>query len=260
MDQFRRYMLVGGMPGAVKEYAATSDFEKAEAVKRLILDLYREDISKKSKKNRLRTAKLFESISSELSKHDKRVKVADMERNGRMANYDEPIYWLEDSMIANTCYNSTVPGVGLNLNTDLSSVKVYMGDTGLLISLAIDEDQSMEPEIYDSILNDKLHVNEGMFMENIVAQILRANGHRLFFHSFYKDGGKNRYEVDFLIRSGKKISPIEVKSGVYSRHSSLDHLMAVHSKTLGQPYILYSKDLRKEGNVLFLPLYMAICL
>lgn len=260
LNQFRKYMLVGGMPMAVDAYARTSDFSKAEEAKRLVIDLYREDISKKSKKNKLRTMKLFDAIPSELSKHDKRVRLSDIDENGRMSNYDEPIYWLEDSMIANTCYNTTVPNVGLNLNTDLASVKVYMGDTGLLVSLAIDENETIEHDVYDSILNDKLHINEGMFMENMVAQILRANGHRLFFHSFYKDGAKNRYEVDFLVRNGRKIEPIEVKSSGYSSHSSLDCLMDRYSKTLGQPYILCSKDLRKEGNILILPLYMAICL
>lgn len=260
LEQFRKYILVGGMPMAVDAYVRTADFGKAEEQKRLILDLYREDISKKSKKNKLRTVKLFETIPSELSRHDKRIKVTDIDENGRMANLDEPIYWLEDSMIANTCYNTTVPAVGLNLNTDLASVKLYMGDTGLLVSLAIDENESIEHEVYNSILNDKLHLNEGMFMENVVAQALRANGHRLFFHTYYKDDGKNRYEVDFLVRNGRKIDPIEVKSSGYSDHQSLDYLMNRYSKTLGQAYVLYTKDLKKEGNVLFLPIYMAICL
>ncbi|MBO7409734.1 MAG: ATP-binding protein, partial [Candidatus Methanomethylophilaceae archaeon] len=129
LNQFRKYMLVGGMPMAVETYVRTSDFGKTEEVKGLILDLYREDISKKSKKNKLRTMKLFEAIPSELSKHDKRVQLSDFDENGRMSNYDEPLYWLEDSMIANLCYNTTVPNVGLNLNTDLASVKAYMGDT-----------------------------------------------------------------------------------------------------------------------------------
>ncbi|MBR1452033.1 MAG: ATP-binding protein [Candidatus Methanomethylophilaceae archaeon] len=261
LTQFRKYMLVGGMPMAVDIYARTSDFGKAEESKRQILQLYREDISKKSKRNKLRTMKLFEAIPSELSKHDKRVEISHIDEKGRMANFDEPIYWLEDSMIANTCYNTTVPSVGLNLNTDLTSIKVYMGDTGLLVSMTINENESIEHDVYNSLLNDKLHINEGMFMENVVAQILRANGHRLFFHSFYKgEDTKNRYEVDFLVRDGKKIAPIEVKSSGYTNHSSLDYIMKTYSKTLGQPYILYSKDLKKDGNVLFLPLYMAICL
>ena len=265
MEQFRKYMIVGGMPMAVETYAATSDFGRTEEVKRTILSLYRADIAKKSKRNKLRTMKLFESIPSELSRHDKTVKPSELEENGRMSNYDEPLYWLEDSMISNACYNSTVPNVGLNLNTDLSSVKLYMGDTGLLVSLAINESEEAEHDIYNSILNDRMHLNEGMFMENIVAQTLRSNGHRLFFHVFYKENEdgtekKNRYEVDFLVRHGKKIDPIEVKSSGYSGHASLDYLMEKHSKTLGQPYILYAKDLKKDGNILFLPLYMAICL
>lgn len=264
LNQFRKYVLVGGMPMAVDTYAQTGDFGKTEEKKKLIINLYREDIAKRSKDNKKRTMKLFESIPSELSRHDKRIEPSKIEANGRMAKLDEPLYWLEDSMIANICYDTTVPNVGLNLNTDLTSVKAYMGDTGLLVSLAINENETVEHEVYNSILNDRLHMNEGMFMENVVAQILRANGHRLFFHSFYKgedkDKSKNRYEIDFLVRHGKKIDPIEVKSSGYSNHSSLDCLMKRHSKTLGQPYILYSKDLKKDGKILFLPLYMAICL
>ncbi len=263
MNQFRKYVLVGGMPMAVETYAQTGDFGKTEEKKRLIINLYREDIAKRSRDNKKRTMKLFESIPSELSRHDKRIQPSKIEKGGRMANLDEPLFWLEDSMIANMSYDTTVPNVGLNLNTDLASVKAYMGDTGLLVSLAINENETIEHDVYNSILNDKLHMNEGMFMENVVAQILRANGHRLFFHSFYKSEDsdkKNRYEVDFLVRRGKKIDPIEVKSSGYSRYTSLDNFMKTHSKTLGQPYILYSKDLKKDGNVLFLPLYMAICL
>ena len=119
----------------------------------------------------------------------------------------------------------------------------------------------MENEVYLSLLDDKLHINEGMLTENMVAQMLRANGHDLYFHSFYdRDKNNNRYEIDFLIREGRKISPIEVKSSITTKHRSLDLLMARHSKTLGQAYILNLRDVKKEGNILYLPIYMAICL
>ena len=163
-------------------------------------------------------------------------------------------------MIANICYDTRVPAVGLDLNTNLRSRKIYMGDTGLLVSMAISENEEIEQEVYDALLRDKLHINEGMFTENVVAQMLRANGNELFFHTFYKDGGKNRYEIDFLVRNGKKIDPIEVKSSDYTSHRSIDVLMERYSKTLGQPYIVYTKDLKKDGNVLFIPIYMAMFL
>lgn len=203
---------------------------------------------------------LFESIPSGLGRHDKTLSARDIDGKSDAEDYDGPVFWLEDSMIANICYDTRVPSAGLNLDTKLRSRKVYMGDTGLLVSMAVDGNETMEHEVYDALLRDKLHINEGMFTENIVAQMLRANGNNLFFHTFYKDGGKNRYEIDFLVRNGKKIDPIEVKSSDYTAHRSMDVLMERYSKTLGQPYIVYTKDLKKVGNTLFIPIYMAICL
>ena len=265
LDTFRKYMVIGGMPQVVKEYITTRDFSKVERIKKQIIDLYKEDIGKRTRVNKRKTAALFESIPSELSKHDKVFKITDVDKNGKFANYEDPIYWLEDSMIANLCYNASAPNVALGLNKDLSTMKIYSGDTGLLVTLAIDMNVSTEHEIYIDILQDRLHINEGMFAENVVAQILRGRGHRLFFHAFYKEGrdgksSKNRSEVDFMIRSGNRISVIEVKTGRSTLHSSLDHLMGKYTKHLGQCYVLHTKDLRKERDLLYLPIYMAICL
>ena len=259
MRQFRKYMLVGGMPQAVEAFAASQSFADAEKAKRNVLVIYRNDVAKKSK-NQRRTTLLFESIPSELGRHDKTLSAKDIDEKSDAEDYDEPVFWLKDSMIANICYDTRVPAVGLNLNTNRRSLKVYMGDTGLLVSMAISENEEIEQEVYDALLRDKLHINEGMFTENIVAQMLRANGNELFFHTFYKDGGKNRYEIDFLVRNGKKIDPIEVKSSDYTTHKSMDVLMERYSKTLGQPYIVYTKDLKKVGNTLFIPIYMAMFL
>lgn len=265
MDTFRRYMIIGGMPRAVLEYASTKDFSKVENIKRQIIELYKEDIGKRAKANRRKTAAMYDAIPSELSKHDKVFNLSDIDKNGKFSNYEDPIYWLEDSMIVNTCYNSTEPSIALGLNKDLSTLKLYSGDTGLLVSMAINTDASVEHEIYIDILQDRLHLNEGMFAENMVAQILTANGHKLYFHAFYKkkEGGKidkNRSEVDFLIKKGKKVSIVEVKTGKSTGHASLNYMMDVYSKYLGQNYVLHTKDLRKEGNLLYLPIYMAICL
>ena len=260
MRQFRKYMLVGGMPQAVEAFAATQSFADAEKAKRDVLVIYRNDVAKKSGRNRKRTTLLFESIPSELGRHDKTLSAKDIDEKSDAEDYDEPVFWLKDSMIANICYDTRVPAVGLDLNTNLRSRKIYMGDTGLLVSMAISENEEIEQEVYDALLRDKLHINEGMFTENVVAQMLRANGNELFFHTFYKDGGKNRYEIDFLVRNGKKIDPIEVKSSDYTTHKSMDVLMERYSKTLGQPYIVYTKDLKKVGNTLFIPIYMAMFL
>ena len=265
MDVFRQYLIVGGMPMAVKTFAETRDFSKVEEQKRQIISLYREDIGKRAKVNRRRTSALYEAIASELSKHDKQFSLSDIDSNGKYANYENSIYWLEESMIANLCYNSTEPGLALGLNREMTRMKLYMGDTGLLVSMAMDDDEDTEHELYVNLLQDRLHVNEGMFVENMVAQMLRANGHKLYFHAFYRkdengNTSKNRSEVDFLVRHGGKISAIEVKSAQSKPHASLDHLMKVHSKSLGQCYVLHTKDIRKEGDLLYLPVYMAICL
>ena len=257
---FRQYMVVGGMPRVVKAYADTKDFNQVEFEKKLIIDLYREDIGKRSNKNRKKVISLFNAIPTELSKHDKVFTLANIDQNGKHINYEDAFFWLEDSMIANICYNSTEPKVGLNLNTDRTTLKCYMGDTGLLVNLAIGEKDFIESEIYHAILADRLHINEGMFAENVVAQILRANGHNLFFHGFYVGGNNNRYEVDFLIRDGKKISPIEVKSSNSAQHSSLDRLIGKYHSYLGDKYIIYTKDYKEQDGINFIPLYMAICL
>ena len=265
LDTFRKYMIVGGMPRAVLEYASTKDFSKVENIKRQIIGLYKEDICKRAKANRRKTSALYEAIPSELSKHDKVFNLSDIDKNGKFSNYEDPIYWLEDSMIVNTCYNATEPSIAMGLNTDISSLKLYSGDTGLLVSLAINSDESIEHKVYIDILQDRLHLNEGMFAENMVAQMLRANGHKLFFHAFYKNTkngkkDKNRSEVDFLVKRGNKVSVIEVKTGKSTGHTSLDYVMDTYSKQLGQCYVLHTKDLRKDGNLLYLPIYMAICL
>lgn len=262
LNTFRKYMLVGGMPQSVLEYSAIQDFSMAENAKLNILGIYRQDIAGRSGAvNKSRTRALFDLIPSELNRHDKVLVASDLGPNARHEDYEDAINWLDDSYICNICWRSTAPDIGLRMNLDRSARKVYMGDTGLLVTMSIDADKESKHEIYSALLTDKLHFNEGMFAENIIAQMLRANGHGLFFYSFYAEGSRNRQEVDFLIRRGRKICPVEVKSGGRSSlHASLDRLMEMHSKSLGQAYVLHAKNLRKEGNVVYLPLYMAMCL
>ena len=199
---------------------------------------------------------LFESIPSGLGRCDKRLSPKDIDEKSKAEYYDEPVFWLGESMIADVCYDTCVPSTALNINR--RSLKVYMGDTGLLVSLAMEKEPGCDA--YPALLRGDLRLNEGMFIENVVAQMLRANGNNLFFHTFYMEGGKNRYEMDFLVRNGRKIDPIEVKSSDYTAHKSMDVLMERYSKILGQPYIVYTKDLKKVGNILFIPIYMAMFL
>lgn len=266
MEYFRQYMIVGGMPQAVECYAKTKDFDSVEKIKRGIITLYKDDVGKYAYGYRTKVSEMLTMIPSELSRHDKSFTISDIDENGRFSNYEEPIFWLADSMIANICYNSTKPERALGLNTNDSSLKIYMGDTGLLITLSIGEGTDDANDLYSALLMNKLHLNEGMYAENIVSQTLRCNGYPLYFHSFYltdDEGNRvsnNRQEVDFLIPDNRKISPIEVKSGKNRGHASLRHLMEKYSKYLGQAYIIHTKDLEKKGNILFIPIYMTFCL
>ena len=257
LQRFRTYMIVGGMPTAVETYSRTKDLMKAELEKRAIIDLYRND----ARKHGIRTRRTLEEIPALLMKHDKTIQQTSIEKNTNAESFKNTLFWLDDSMIANICYDTIGVDVGLMMNMERTSAKCYMGDTGLLLTLAMMNGTVPDNNLLLSLLNDKLHLNEGMMTENIVAQMLRANGHELLFHSFYnREDNNNRYEVDFLIRKGGKICPIEVKSGDSMKHASLDRLMKMYSKSLGQPYIVNIRDVRKVGNIQYIPIYMTICL
>lgn len=261
MNQFRQYMLVGGMPQAVLEYIKTKDFEKMDTVKRRILDLYRRDVTKFAKGYESKVLSIFDGIPSQLSKHEKRYNLASIEKQARFREYEDAFMWLEEADIINTCFNSTDPGVGLGMNTERMTLKCYMADTGLLFSHAFSDKELTEESIYKSILFDKLELNEGMFLENIVAQMLRSTGHKLFFYSKNdRENSENRMEIDFLIRQEKKISPLEVKLGRYQQHVSLDKCKNKFGKKIGTRYIIYTKDLKVDDDIIYIPVYMTMCL
>lgn len=262
MDYFRQYIIVGGMPQAVQTYVETHDFDKVDEKKRDILNLYRNDIRKYADNQENKVAAIFEELPGQLQKHEKKFRLADLQSEARMRDYSEAFFWLSDAKIINCCYNSTEPSVGLKLNEERTTLKCYMGDTGLLISHAFDERGIVSTSLYQKLMFDTLEVNEGMLVENIVAQMLRAAGHKLYF--FSKSSGKNagdRMEIDFLISkptvtSRHNISPIEVKSGKQYTLTSLVKCIKKYDKQLSTPYVLHDKDLKTEDGIVFLPLYM----
>ena len=266
MDYFRQYMIVGGMPQAVEKYINTRDFEAVDAVKRDILNLYRNDIMKHSDGNELETEAIFDEIPAQLSKHEKKFKLSDISPSARMREYKQHFYWLDDAMIVNTCYNCAEPNLGLKMNMERKTLKCYMADTGLLISHAFDENGIVSEEIYKKLLFDKLSVNCGMLMENIVAQMLIASGHRLYFFSkSSREKSEDRMEIDFLIAKNKatnkhNISPIEVKSGNTYTLSSLKKFIKKYSEQTNIPYVLHTKDLKEDDGIVYLPLYMTMLL
>lgn len=262
MDYFRQYMIVGGMPQAVKKYIETQDFVKVDEVKRDILALYRNDIKKYADNQETKVSAIFEEIPGQLQKHEKTFRLSALREDARMRDYSQSFFWLSDAKVINCCYNSTEPSIGLKLNEDRTTLKCYLNDTGLLISLAFDERGIVAEDLYRKLMFDKLEVNQGMLVENIVSQMLKASGHNLFFFSnSSRTSAEDRMEIDFLIAkptttSRHNISPIEVKSGVRYALTSLTKCMTKYAKDLSTPYVLHDKDLKIEDGIVFLPLYM----
>ena len=262
MDYFRRYMIVGGMPQAVKKYIETRDFVKVDEVKRDILALYRNDIKKYADNQETNVSAIFEEIPGQLQKHEKTFRLSALREDARMRDYSQAFFWLSDAKVINCCYNSTEPSIGLKLNEDRTTLKCYLNDTGLLISHAFDERGIVTEDLYRKLMFDKLEVNQGMLVENIVSQMLKASGHNLFFfRNSSRASAEDRMEIDFLIAkqtttSRHNISPIEVKSGARYALTSLTKCMTKYAKDLSTPYVLHDKDLKIEDGIVFLPLYM----
>lgn len=262
MDFFRQYMIIGGMPQAVAKYVETKDYNEVERAKRLIINLYRNDIRKYADGDDGRVAAIFDEIPGQLQRHERRFKLSALSENARMRDYADAFFWLSEARIVNCCFNSTAPNLGLRLYEDRTTLKCYMGDTGLLISLAFDEHGHEIKELYRKLATGKLEVNEGMLTENMVAQMLKAAGHSLYFFSQYDNkDASNRMEIDFLIAkaditSRHNISPIEVKSGNRYSFTSLKKCIDKYGSSLSTPYIIHNNDLKIENGITYIPFYM----
>ena len=263
MDLFRQYLIVGGMPQVVKKYVETHDFQEADRLKRDILSLYRRSIGKYAKGYSEKVRQIFDQIPGELQQHEKRFRLSDLEEGARYRSYESSFLWLQDAMMTNTCYAVTEPTVGMKLRRVDNVFKSYMNDTGLLLAHAFDEKTIQGEELYQKLLLDKLEINEGMMVENIVAQMFVASGHKLYFYTCAdKEDAASRMEIDFLIEkstltNAHNIHPIEVKSGKNYTTSSLNKFLTKFKEQSAQPYVIHSKDWEVKDGVIYMPFYMA---
>ena len=265
MRLWREYLLVGGMPKPVDVYCQGRDFERADDEKRAIIELYRGDVSRYARGYESKVAAVFDEIPGQLSKHEKKFTLSSLGKDARMRAYEEAFYWLADARVANVCYRADDPSVGLAMTKERASLKCYMADTGLLVTHAFSDAGRVDARTYRALLVDDIGVNEGMLVENAVAQTLRAKGDRLFFYSQSGlDEGQDRMEIDFLVARPyrdaalkPRVCPVEVKSPRQYGTTSLDRFKAKFGKRVGTEYVLHPKPLRVEGNRLYLPLYMA---
>ena len=263
MRLFKEYMLVGGMPQAVLAYKKNDrDFAAADAEKRDILNLYRDDIKKAARKYNSRVSAIFENIPAYLSAHEKKVTLNSIEKGATFDKYDEPLFWLDDSMICNLCYKCNDPNVGFALNKNDAFVKCYLGDTGLLVSLAFSENELAENKLYKQIMDGKLSLNQGMLYENAIAQIIVSKGKALFFFTkFNAEKHRNDIEIDFLLSNESKtkfrIMPVEVKSSKNYSTISLDRFCEIYHRRISSSMIIHPKNLVVAEDVVKIPPYMA---
>ena len=261
MDAFRLYMIVGGMPQAVKKYVETKDFDEVDVVKRDILGIYRNDIFNYASEQADKVVNIFDQIPAQLSKHEKKFRLSALKPGAKYRDWDSAFFWLKDARVANICYNSTEPNVGLKMNESRTTLKCYLNDTGLLISQTFDERGIMTSDIYRKLLFGKLEANVGMLVENVVAQMLVASGHNLYYFSKSSEKKEERMEIDFLLLKSKvtsrhNIIPIEVKSGKNYTLSSLNKCVTAYSESIATPIVIHAADFKQEAGIIYLPLYM----
>lgn len=258
MRDFRLYMLVGGMPQAVTTYLETNNLKKVDSTKRSIITLYEDDFNKIDPSGN--ASKMFRQIPAQLTGNANRFLAWSATDGSRHADLVEVVSELKESMAVNISYHANDPNVGMAFHQNPNKYKMFAADTGLFVTLAFWDKKFTENSIYEKLLSDKLSADLGYVYENVVAQMLKAAGHELYYYTFATESGKHNYEVDFLIADESKINPIEVKSSGYKTHASLDAFFQKFPSRIKNKYLVYTKDLRKEADVLYLPVYMTMFL
>lgn len=258
MRDFRLYMLVGGMPQSVAAYLETNNMAKVDRVKRAIISLYEKDFNRIDPTGN--ASKLFHQIPAELNRNASRYLTWSATDGVRANSLAETVAEMKESMVISMAHHANDPNAGMALHQDTGRYKMFVGDTGLFVTLAFWDKKFTENVIYEKLLGDKLSADLGYVYENMVAQMLKAAGHELYYYTFPTESGKHNYEVDFLIADGDKVSPIEVKSSGYKTHASLDAFCRKFSQRVKHKYLVYTKDLRKDSDILCLPVYMTLFL
>ena len=254
MRDIRLYMAVGGMPQAVEAFVNGENFSAIDMVKRQIIKLYEDDFRKLDPSGMI--SAMYHSIPAQLSKGGKKYRTSALTGKRKSSKEEKLLYDLIDSKTVLPSYNTTDPRVSLSLTKDLDSYKMYIADTGLFITLMFIDRPVAENDIYAKLLADKLPANLGYLYENLVAQMIAASGRELFYHTWKKEKSTHYYEIDFLITQSSRVSAIEVKSSGVGKHESLTEFHKKYSKTVRDCVIISQKDIDREGQISFLPVYL----
>ncbi len=254
MRIFRLYMLVGGMPQAVETYIEQNNLQVVDEVKREIVDLYEEDFTKIDGTGL--AGDIYDAIPASLSGNASRYVLSNAREGIRAEQVRELIPDMLSSFTVNIAYHANNPGVGMSLTKDTGRYKLFLSDVGLFVTLAFKDKSYTDNVIYNKLLSDKLDANLGYVYENVAAQMLTATGNNLFYYTLDSNTSNHLYEIDFLISVRDKICPIEVKSGNYRGHKSLDVFCERFSSRISDKYVVHTKDYKWENGINYIPVYM----
>ena len=254
MRIFRLYMLIGGMPQAIETYLELNNLQTVDITKREIVELYEEDYSKIDSTGL--AGDIFDAIPASLSGNASRYVLSNAREGARSEQVRELLPDIISSYTVNIAYHANNPGVGMALEKDAGRYKLFTADTGIFVTLAFKDKNYTENVIYNKLLSDKLETNLGYVYENIVAQMLIAKGNNLFYYTMESDTSNHLYEIDFITSVGDKICPIEVKSGNYRNHKSLDVFCDKFSRRVKEKYVVHTKDYKWENGIHYVPVYM----
>ena len=258
LRDFRLYMLVGGMPQALNAYLDSNNLSSVDAVKREIIELYADDFRKIDPTGK--ATRMFYAVPGQLAKNASRYQISSVIEQGKHERVEEILQDMEDSKVVIFSHHADDPNVGLSLHEDIGRYKMFLNDTGLFVTLAFWDKNVTENVIYHKLLSNKLSADLGYVYENMVAQMLTAGGHKLFYHTWPTESGKHNYEIDFLLSQGAKLWPIEVKSSGYKSHVSLDSFCKKFSERVSERFLIYTKDYRKDEATTLLPVVMTMFL
>ena len=254
MRTFRLYKLIGGMPQAIESYLESNNLQVVDEVKREIIDLYEEDFIKTNGTGL--AGDIYDAIPANLSSNASRY-ILSTARNGIRSNrVRELIPDMLSSFTVNIAYHANNPKVGMSLEKDINRYKLFLSDVGLFITLIFKDKDFTENIIYNKLLSNKLDTNLGYVYENVVAQMLMAKVNNLFYYTMNSDNSNHLYEIDFLFSKDNKICPIEVKSGNYRSHKSLDLFCDKFSNRIKDKYVVHTKDYKPENGIQYIPIYM----
>jgi hypothetical protein len=254
MRDFRIYMAVGGMPQAVAAYIEENNFQSVDRVKRGIINLYMEDLNKIDSSGRL--ASIYKDVPCQLAGKKKRFVISAATGKQKTRKDEERLFDLIDSKMVIPCYNTTNPSPTLSQTKDFENYKLYMSDIGLYVTMLFNDTETVREDIYKKLLSDKLDADLGYLYENAVAQLIKASGRDLYYHTWSKENSSHYYEIDFLLTSRNKVVPIEVKSSSVRNHESIDRFATKYSKYVGTRYLVSQKDVSNDGDLQLKPIYM----